>query len=199
MVLVGVLLASLGVASGCSREVGGEGPEPTIEMPARTERVSVFYSTGRSLAEEYRIVDADDLYAATLDELVNGEPENPDVALVQPVAEVRSVTFEDGLITIDWDRAILDFEADPEEYTLAWGAFILTFGQFPEVERLAFTVEGETSGEIDGKDIGEFWGGEVTLVDQPWDIQRPPGWVDPEASEEETETESIEMEDIESE
>jgi hypothetical protein len=183
--------------SGCSREIGGEVPEPTVETPMRTERVSVFYSTGRSLTEEYRIVDADDLYAATLDELINGEPENPDVALVQPVADVRSVTFEDGLITIDWDRAILDFEADPEEYTLAWGAVILTFGQFPEVEKVAFMVEGETSGEIDGKDIEQFWG-QITLADQPWDVQRPPGWEDPEASEEETETDRIELEDTDS-
>ena len=166
---------------------GGELPEPTVVLPPRTEKVSVYFATGRSLTEERRVVDADKLYEATLAELMKGEPETPDIAIVQPEAEVRSVTFEDGLLTIDWDRAILGFVAEPEEQTIAIGAFLLTFGQFSEVEKVAFTVEGKDSGTIAGKDIERFWG-EVTLADQPWDVVRPPGYEDPEASEDETPT-----------
>jgi hypothetical protein len=181
-----LMLASAGLA-GCTSRTGGEVPEPTVEMPLRTQQVSVYLPTGRSLTQEYRIVDADNLYESTLTQLMTGESDNPELALVQPVSDFRSVTLEDGVLTIDWDRAILDFEADPEEYTIAWGSFILTFGQFPEVEKLVFTVEGQTDGEIDGKDVENFWG-QVTLADQPWDIQRPPGYEDPDAAEEETST-----------
>jgi len=183
--LVAVMAIATVAMTGCTRRTGAELPKPTIDVPLRTQKVSVYFATGRSLTQEYRIVDADNLYEATLTELMKAESDNPELAIVQPVAEFNSVTLEDGVLTIDWDRAILDFEAEPEEYTIAWGAFILTFGQFPEVEKLAFTVEGKTEGEIDGKDIREFWG-QVTLADQPWDIQRPPGYEDPDASEEET-------------
>ena len=189
-----LLLASLGVSAGCSPRVGGELPPPTVEMPERSERVSVYFSTGRSLTQEYRVVDANDLYASTIAELVAALPETPDIAIVQPEAEVLSVVVEDGTATIDWDRAVLDFEADPEEYRLAWGAFLLTLGQFPEVERVMFTVEGQTSGSIEGKDIETFWG-EVTLANQPWDVTRPPGYEDPDASDEETATPEAETED----
>lgn len=181
-----LMLASAGLA-GCTGRTGGEVPEPTLDMPLRTEQVSVYFATGRSLTQEYRIVDAENIYESTLTELMEAESENPELAIVQPVADFRSVTLEDGVLTIDWDRAILDFEADPEEYTIAWGAFILTFGQFPEVEKLVFTVEGQTDGEIDGKDVEEFWG-QVTLADQPWDVQRPPGYEDPDAAAEDTTT-----------
>ncbi len=169
------LLAALLLLSGCgSRRFGGEVPEPT-SIPERTVKVSVFFSTGRSISREARIVDAEDVYAATFAEVIEARPENEKAPVVQPTAPVRSVTFQNGLVTVDWDRAVLDFEAQPEEYEFAWAAMVLTFGQFPEVERLAFTVEGKTDGEIDGKDVSKFWGA-VTLADSPWDIARPPGF-----------------------
>lgn len=175
------------MVTGCGgAQDAGDVPPPTMAIPERTETVSVFFATGRSLTEERRLIDVDDKYAATLAELMEGVPEEtPDIAIVQPEAEARSVTLEDGLLTIDWERTILDFTAEPEEYRIAHAAFLVTFGQFAEVERVAFTVEGKDTGTIDGKDIGRFWG-EVTLADQPWDVARPPGYDDPAASEEET-------------
>lgn len=179
LALSAALVVPAALTVGCS--ASGDLPEPTA-LPDKTQKVSVYFSTGRSLTEERRIVDADDLYAATLTELLKADPENEKQAVVQPVADFNSVTLEDGLLTVDWEKAVLDFEAEDEEYVIAWGAFILTFGQFPQVERLAFTVEGKAEGTIDGKDIAEFWGS-VTLKDQPWDVQRPPGYVDPSAEE----------------
>lgn len=185
---VALLVTSTLLMTACGADRNrGKLPEPTISLPLRTDQVSVYFATGRSLTEERRVVDANDLYTATLAELMEAKPETPDVAIVQPEAEVRSVTFEDGLITIDWDRNILEFVAEPGEKTLALAAFLVTLGQFPEVKKVAFTVEGKDSGVIGGKDIERFWGN-VTLADQPWDVARPPGYQDPAASKDETPT-----------
>ncbi len=178
----GLLVASATFTAGCGGSAGrGDVPEPTVEVPAETERVSVFFATGRSLQEERRVVDSNNRYAAILAELMEATPETPDIAIVQPEAKIRSVTFEDGVVTIDWDRAILDFTAEPAEIPIAHAAFLVTLGQFPEVEKVKFTVEGKDSGEIDGKDIERFWG-EITLADQPWDVVRPPGFQEAPAS-----------------
>ncbi len=184
-VLVPISVLITAALAGCAPAARQDVPPPSAGLPERTEIVSVYYATGRSLLEERKTVDADNRYVATLEVLLAGEPKNPNVAIVQPDAKFESATLADGVLTIDWDRAVLDFEADPEEYHLAWAGLLLTFGQFPDVEKLAFTVEGKTSGEIDGKDIEEFWG-KVTLKDQPWAVTRPPGYKSPNASAEET-------------
>lgn len=189
----GLLVASATFVTGCGGSGGGDLPEPTVEVPAETERVSVFFATGRSLQEERRVVDSNDRYAATLAELMEATPETPDIAIVQPEAEIRSVTFEDGVVTVDWDRAVLDFAAEPAEVPIAHAAFLVTLGQFPEVEKVKFTVEGKDSGEIDGKDVERFWG-EITLADQPWDVVRPPGYQEPAESEDTTPSAETETE-----
>jgi hypothetical protein len=55
------------------------------------------------------------------------------------------------------------------------------FGQFPEVEKVRFTVEGQEDGEVGGKDVRAFWGG-VSLTDQPWNVLRPAPVTDEEAA-----------------
>jgi hypothetical protein len=148
-------------------------PDPT-GVPEQTRRVSLFYSTGRTLFEEFRVIDANlDVYATTLEELLAATPEtNPDVAIVQPEAQVLSVTLgDDGVLVIDWSADVLDFEADDREKTLAWASVLRTFGQFDEVKKVKFTVEGKTEGTVDGKDIQAFWG-HISLIGQPWDPLR---------------------------
>jgi len=168
----GVLAVSL--LAGCAQQnAGNDIPEPK-NLAAETTETAVFFSTGRSLLEERKIVDAKDIYETTLKELLRALPEvNPDVAIVQPEAEFNSVTFEDGVITIDWKKEILDFEAEPKEERLAFASLLMTFGRFSEVEKLRMTVEGKESGKIGGKDIEEFWG-DVSLKDQPFAVMRPP-------------------------
>lgn len=168
-----VILFSLVTMSGCSGGLrpAGDIPEPSMAAEETTQ-TSVFYSTGRSLLQEHKLVDASAVYENTLTELLLATPEeNAEVAVVQPVAGFNSVTFDDGVITIDWKPEILDFEADPSEKRLALAAVLATFGQFPEVERVMFTVDGETSGDIDGKSIHDFWV-DVSLKGQPWAVLR---------------------------
>jgi len=175
VLLVGLLVAgALAFAlAGCSG--GGVGtadlPDPG-SLSEETTEVALFYSTGRSLLEERRVVDRTNVYEATLTELLLAMPEsNPDVAIVQPTADFNSVTLEDGVLTIDWAAEILDFEATDAEKRLARAAFLATFGRFDEVEKLRFTVEGQEDGEVAGKSVGDFWGA-VALYDQPWDVLR---------------------------
>ena len=165
-----VCLAVFGVLiAGCSRP---DIPEPR-GLSEETSRVYVYFATGRSLVEESRVVDATRVYEATLDELLAASPEiNPGIAIVQPTAEVNGVALEAGVLTIDWSPEVLLFEAEPGEKVIALAAFLRTFGQFPEVEQVRFTVEGQTEGEIDGRDVRAFWQ-DVSLIDQPWDVIRP--------------------------
>ena len=132
------------------------------------------FSTGRTLVQEPRLINADDKYADAIAQLLGAQPEvATDIAIVQPVAEVKSVTFEDGTITIDWSAEVLDFEATDQEKSLALAAILTTMGEFEEVEQVAFTVEGQTDGEIEGKDVEDFWG-RVSLLGSPWDVLRGP-------------------------
>lgn len=171
--LLGALLAATALAAGCSGTATPVIPEPS-NLPAETRAVSVFFATGRTLVEEPRVVDTADVYRRTLEELLEASPEiNAKIAIVQPEAEVKGISVKDGHAVIDWSPTVLDFEAEDGEETLALAAFLMTLGQFPEIEKVSFSVEGKTAGEVDGKDIEHFWG-RVSLKGQPWDVLRPP-------------------------
>ena len=172
-VLATALLALVAL-SGCSR-TGSNIPEPT-GVAAETTETSVFYSTGRSLIEQKVVVDQKDVYAATLTELLKGEPTgSAQVAIVQPTAQVKSVTFKDGKVTVDWSADVLKFDATDKEKLLAWASILETMGQFPEVKTVMFTVEGKSDGTLGGKNVQDFWG-KISLKKQPWDALRPPGF-----------------------
>lgn len=170
LMLAGSAVAILVITAGCS---GSRVPEPE-GLPEQTRKVSVFFSTGRTLLEEPRLVDAKDVYRQTLKELLAARPvRNPDIAIVQPTAKVRSVALSRGLLTIDWSADVLRFRAEPKEKVLALAAVLTTLGQFREVKKVRFTVEGKTKGKIDGLDVQVFWG-RVSLRGQPWNVLRSP-------------------------
>lgn len=176
-----VILAAAALLTALSLTACDRGIQPATDLPepsgtaTETTETSVFYATGRTLLQEKKVVDAADPYVSTLEELLLASPENnADVAIVQPFAQVKSITVEDGLATIDWTSSILDFEAEPGEKRIALASILATMGQFPEVDRVQFTVEGKSEGEIDGKDIVDFWG-DVSLLNQPWDVIRVQG------------------------
>lgn len=170
-----VILLALGAlgASGCAR-TGGRIPEPS-SIPRETTEVSVYFATGRSLVEEVYVVDAEDPMRASIEKWLAAQPiENTGIAIVQPEAEVLSVKLDDkGLATIDWNEEVLAFEATDSEKLIALGGILRTMGEYPEVKKVSFSVEGKTSGSLDGKDIEAFWGA-VSLKGQPWDVLRRP-------------------------
>lgn len=171
------------VASGCSRP-GADLPMPD-DVARETTETAVVYATGRSLYEERHIVDAENVYLSTLEKWLEAMPTgNLDIALVQPQSRVLGAELDDeGVLTIDWSFEVLEFEATPDEQLIALAGLLRTLGQFPEVEYVRFTVEGEIEGEIGGRSVEAFWG-DVTLAGQPWEAIRPT----PRASESATDT-----------
>lgn len=167
--LAGALLA----LAGCGRfRPADDLPDPTAGLSETTTETVIYFSTGRTLMGERRVIDAASPYEDALRTLLEAMPQsNPDVAIVQPEAGYNSVTFEDGVITIDWQADILDFQAEDAEERLAYASILATFGAFPEVQKVRFLVDGKDSGKIDGKDIEAFWGS-VSLKGQPWDVLR---------------------------
>lgn len=172
---VTVVAAALAVLPGCASRVGQDVPEPSAGLSEETTEAIIYYSTGRTLMGEVRVVDRNAPYEDALRTLLEAMPEsNTEVAIVQPTAGFNSVTFADGVITIDWKADVLDFEAEDREERLAYAAILATYGAFPEVQKVRFLVEGKDSGEINGKDIEAFWGS-VSLKGQPWDVIRVKG------------------------
>lgn len=165
-----MLAASL---AGCAGPRTSDVPEPK-GLSAETTQTSVFYSTGRSLVEERKVVSASEPYTAILRELLLAAPEeNADIAIVQTTADFNSVTLgDDGVLTIDWKPEVLAFEAEDREKVVALASILRTFGNFPEVAEVRFTVSGKTDGEIGGYDVEAFWG-RVSLKGQPWKVIRP--------------------------
>lgn len=167
------VVALAAMLSGCS--TAGRGiPEPT-GVAAETTETSVFYSTGRSLFEEKKVVDDKNVYVATLTKLLEATPESDSqVAIVQPTAKVLSVKVDkDGVATVDWSKDVLDFQATDAEKNLAWASIMMTLGQFQEIKQVRFTVEGKDSGQVGGMDVAKFWG-RIPLKGQPWKAIRPP-------------------------
>lgn len=170
-VLVVAVLAAASI--GCSRSA--RIPEPT-GLPKETTATSVYFATGRSIVEERLVVPADDPYRSALEFWLQARSvEHPEIAIVQPQAAVRDVMLDDsGVLTIDWSADVLDFDAEPKEKMIALAGILRTFGEFSEVKKVRFTVEGKTSGTAsNGKDIEAFWG-TVSLKGQPWDVLRRP-------------------------
>jgi hypothetical protein len=184
LVLIGLAVSAM-LLGGC--KMTPDLPEPA-DLPQETTAITVFYSTGRTLVEEPTVVDAADLYRGALTEMLKAQPtKNADIAIVQTTAAVLSAELDEatGLLTIDWGSEVLAFEAEPAEKRLAYAAIMMTVGQFPEVKQVQFTVNGQAGGEIGGLDVEKFWG-DVSLMDQPWDVIRPPSYVDPSAESSET-------------
>jgi germination protein M len=170
-VLLGAFVLAFSV-SGCGG--GSKNVAKPSNLAAETTETTVFYATGRSLVQEPKVVNAKDVYNQTMQEWLKADPQlNTGIAVVQPQTKILSVTVKDGVATIDFDKSVLDFKATAPEKMLAYAAILETMGQFPEINKVQFTVEGKSSGTIGGKDVKAFWG-DVSLNKQPWPALRPP-------------------------
>jgi len=148
-------------------------PPPTISMPDKTRSISVFYATGNTLVEEKHVVKDDkDIIKTALNEVLAASPkENESIAIVQPECKVLDAKLDEkGLVTVNFSKEVLDFEAIRKEKVLAYGAILETLKQFEEIKSVKFLVEGKDKGTTNGKDIQQFWG-DVSLIGQPWSIR----------------------------
>lgn len=171
------LVVIAGILAGCANSSGSksEVPPPTSELATtETTAISIFYPTGKIIIEERRVVPVqENLVEVALKELYKADPQEFEIVIVQPEAEVLSVEVDDsGLCTINFSKEILDFPEDSRQAKLvAFAAIVETLKQFDNISEFQILVEGKSSGEINGKSIEEFWG-DISLKKQPFPINR---------------------------
>ncbi|MBS3956097.1 MAG: GerMN domain-containing protein [Clostridiales bacterium] len=156
--------------AGCSPSV----PSPTeSKIAGETTAISVYYPDGEIIIEERQVVPvSDNLPEVAMQRLFAVSPEKEQIAIVLPQATVNSVTVDQGtgVGTIDFSAEVLDFPVEDEQArVVAFGAVLETLRQFPEITSVLITVDGKSSGEVDGRRIEEFWGS-VRLPREPLDI-----------------------------
>lgn len=82
-------------------------------------------------------------------------------------AKVLSVKIENGIATVDFDRKILTANVGSEGEELGIYQIVNTLTEFPTIEAVRFTVEGKSSGTIEGRRIEDWWG-HIGLSWQPF-------------------------------
>ncbi|MDP2401761.1 MAG: GerMN domain-containing protein [Actinomycetota bacterium] len=173
--LVVIAVLALLVTVGCSPSVKADEGELDMlsidEMVAvDASEVSVFYPSGDVIAEEKVVVDEGESFVlAALRELFKAQPRDPGLKVTLPPATVNSVLVEDGVAWIDFSSDVLVLGESVETQRVVLAAIIYTATQFDGIERVAFTVEGQSSGTVDGKNVELFWG-DVKLSEQPWSL-----------------------------
>jgi len=171
---IALLFALIAIAvPGCSG-AATEAPVDTDNMTADelidtvSQEVSVFYPASDTVIEDRVVLDDEtDALFQVLTLMFEADTLPSGAKVTLPPAEVLGVSIEDGLATIDFSADVLGTGESAQVQQVALVSIIYAATQFPEVDRVAFTVEGRTDGTIDGKDIATFWG-DVTLKDMPW-------------------------------
>lgn len=108
----------------------------------------------------------DDLPRRALELLLAG-PGNDDGDLEAPLpttTEIRDFRVEDHTAHVDLSGEVITHAdqvgASPANEVLALAALADTLTEFPEIDRVRLSVEGEDSGSVEGVgDVGAFWGG----------------------------------------
>lgn len=173
----------MGVATTLIAAACGEGgpqpaaPAPTEQPspePGETTEVTIYYlieSEARIwlAPERHEVADQPRIGQAALEELIRGDPQDPDHFTPIPSdAEVLDLTIEDGLATVDWSAEALEASAGAEVESLGIQSIVWTLTEFPTVDEVQFTVEGKSEGEASNGRIIEDWWGHVGLAEQPF-------------------------------
>ena len=160
LVVLALALAGCGAA-----EEAAAPPKPpatSAEAPAETTDVVVYFARGEQVGAAHRVVPAKPRIGSTaLEALLAGptrlEQEAGLATEIPEATDLLGLTVEDGLATVDLSRA---FESGGGSLSmrLRIAQVVHTLTQFPTVERVAFSLDGEPVEAI---------GGEGVLVDPP--------------------------------
>ncbi|MDD4766783.1 MAG: Gmad2 immunoglobulin-like domain-containing protein [Desulfotomaculaceae bacterium] len=126
--------------------------------------------------EIHQVFAAADVHRIAVEELINTSPVIPGAARVLPPAtKVNSVSVKDGLATIDFSKEVLNANVGAAGEALGIQSIVNTLTEFPEIEKVSFTVEGKTDNAMD-------WWGHVGLYEQPFSrdlssVNEPAIWV----------------------
>jgi len=114
------------------------------------------------MPEEREVEKSDSLPLIAILELIKG-PEVSDLARTLPgTAKVLSVDVDRGIATVDFSREIITDAGTigPSSTTelLAIFSIVNTLTEFPQIKEIKIMVEGKSSGQMEGREIADFWG-----------------------------------------
>ena len=135
---------------------GEKQSSPTQTLPAQSMRVKVYYpdDSGMRLVEVERKINVEhegEKYFAAVEMLLD-EPYEENLTTIFPRnANIRSVTVEGGLATVDLDGSIVKNMvggSTGEEFLV--GSIVDTLTNFPEVTQVKFLVDGKEIETLSG-------------------------------------------------
>ncbi len=171
-----LLLAALIIAAGCAKQPNYLGAPPGLPKSDDASayiQVTIYYPDKDALAKEtHDIPKKPDRIKAALEVLFENKPNNSNINSVVPDGvKILGVKVEKDLAIINFNRNILLFNDDKKGQDLLLSAIISTASDAGRgrIKLVKFQVEGKEKGQIDGRDVQNFWG-DVTLKQQPWKI-----------------------------
>jgi len=168
------------LAAGCSK--GERNPAPQAAPEPATMRLAVYYlkldeRNAYLVREVHEVPKTLEVARAALQELIGGEPVTPGARRVLPPGtRVLGIKIEDGLATVDFSKEVLQANVGAEGEALGIQSIVNTLTEFPQVNRVAFTVEGRLD------QAARDWWGHVGLYGQPFrrdlsQVWEPAIWV----------------------
>lgn len=185
LVIILLVVSLLVVVAGCQRGNEGEKvlPGKKVEPEKRvTEEVVVYYLKDYTddihlVREVHQVSELKDIKMAALEELITGPPRTEGAYQVLPEnTKVRGIKVKDGLATVDFSREVLQANVGSKGESLGILSVVNTLAEFPDVEQVSFTVDGEVDERT------RDWWGHVGLYEQPFkpnlsEVWEPAIWV----------------------
>lgn len=141
------------------------GPAPTTDKGTCYAFVIYFPSAkepGKVVPFPFFTFDKDSLKKVAVERLLGGmDVGSYKGEILQPFAHgtrILGLIEENGVITVNFSKEILESKADVAVETALLDAVTLTLSQFSKVQEVRVQVEGKESGAVDGKDVGKFLG-----------------------------------------
>ncbi len=165
--LVLLLVLLLAAVAGCFKQSPAPQAQPQEPVPPETMDVAVYYvkSTDDNMflvREVHQVPKSEGVAAAALNELINGTPQTSGAFKVLPAdTRVLGIKIEQGVATIDFSPEVLHANVGASGEALGISSIVNTLTEFPTIEEVQFTVEGQVDKAID-------WWGHVGLHDQPF-------------------------------
>jgi germination protein M len=147
---------------------------PATATPPEATVVTIYYlvdSAGRMwlAPERHEVRDQPRISMGALEELIHGTPQDPDhVTVIPDEARILDLVIRHGVATVDWSAEVLEAGTGGEGEALGIQSIVWTLTEFPSVESVRFTVEGEAKGLASNGRLIEDWWGHVGLYDQPF-------------------------------
>ncbi len=148
---------------------------------AITMKVAVYYLKNNNnvmylVREIHEVEKSAGVARAALNELISGEPATPEAFRILPEDTIiKGITIENGLATIDFSKEVLNVSIGAIGEGLGIASIVNTLTEFPTVQKVQFTVDGNAENGMD-------WWGHIGLYGQPFQrdlsmVYEPVIWV----------------------